>query len=610
MDQRRCAGVFGTRLLLTARILCAAVFVFAIAWSSAHAQDATPVVAPEAPQTAVPTPEPTAPTSEPAAADAAAQGSAMATAQPTLPVSVSRPDQACVLCHVGSEAVLTLPSGDSVPVGIDPALLDSSVHGSHAAASVYCTDCHAPRQRYLYPHVPTDATNLDEFRADVAVNCESCHTPAKLHNPGHLQAAPDQKAPNCVDCHGGHNAQPAVQIYAEPTQFCQSCHLIADMSNKQVRFAHTTVVANLGADQDCRTCHSDQPQTQSQQCTNCHSLLDAMAFRALSSEPVHLKVNPTLLTTSVHGDRVIQGVPYPPLQCVDCHKAIAESGFPHPEEILTDRETLRTAVEKQCVDCHNEVGGQYADGIHAQHVAAGELNAASCADCHGSHAIQPPNVPRTRVSDTCGACHEDIYTRYKASVHGSALYGRNNPDVPVCTDCHGAHQIDDPRTAAFRLSSPVMCGTCHADEELMTKYAISTNVFDSYVSDFHGKTVTLFEHNSPNEATNKAVCYDCHGVHDIQSVSDQSQAQIRERLLVTCQKCHPDASENFPSAWMSHYEPSLEHYPLVYLVTLFYKILIPTVLGGFLLFIGSDIFRRTSDRFVRRREANRSKKSE
>jgi hypothetical protein len=32
--------------------------------------------------------------------------------------------------------------------------------------------------------------------------------------------------------------------------------------------------------------------------------------------------------------------------------------------------------------------------------------------------------------------------------------------------------------------------------------------------------VTLFEKTSPDQATNKPVCFDCHGVHNIQGVDD------------------------------------------------------------------------------------------
>jgi hypothetical protein len=522
------------------------------------------------------------------------------------PQATQPPDTACRLCHVGNETLLTLPSGEQIAVGIDPALLNDSVHGSHAAAPVYCTDCHAPRQRYQYPHVPTDAQNLHDFQSDIAGNCASCHTSSELHNPGHIQVEEELSPPNCVECHGGHEIEPSADMYADPTSYCQSCHPVSEMSDDQTRLAHENVMANLEEGENCESCHSDQPQTQSQQCENCHARLDATVVRE-DGEAIYLHVDPVDIVTSVHGKRIIGGVEYPPLDCTECHADLAEAGFPHPEELMTGSDALRTSVEQQCVECHADVAGQYADGIHAQHVAEGETNAASCADCHGSHAIDQPDVPRSQISDTCGNCHEEIYDQYKSSVHGAALYERDNPDVPVCTDCHGAHEIADPTTAAFRLSSPQMCGDCHSDEHMMGKYGISTDVFDTYVADFHGTTVTLFEHTSPNEMTNKAVCYDCHGVHDIQSVSEADPAVVQERLLATCQECHPDASENFPASWMSHYTPSLEHYPLVYLVDLFYKILIPAVMAGFMLFIGTDIYRRLTDRYIRRRNARRDK---
>jgi hypothetical protein len=71
---------------------------------------------------------------------------------------------------------------------------------------------------------------------------------------------------------------------------------------------------------------------------------------------------------------------------------------------------------------------------------------------------------------------------------------------------------------------------------------------------------------------------------------------LKENLLATCRQCHPDANTNFPDAWMSHFKPSLDHFPIVYFVNLFYQILIPALVGGFALFIGTDVVRRTWDR--------------
>jgi hypothetical protein len=127
----------------------------------------------------------------------------------------------------------------------------------------------------------------------------------------------------------------------------------------------------------------------------------------------------------------------------------------------------------------------------------------------------------------------------------------------------------------------------------MDKYHISTDVMNTYVADFHGTTVTLFSKEKNGADTNKPVCYDCHGVHNITKVDDpQRGLQIKENMLATCQKCHPDASNNFQASWMSHYIATPKKFSLVYYVNLFYKILIPVVLVGMGVFVLSDILYR------------------
>jgi hypothetical protein len=90
--------------------------------------------------------------------------------------------------------------------------------------------------------------------------------------------------------------------------------------------------------------------------------------------------------------------------------------------------------------------------------------------------------------------------------------------------------------------------------------------------------------------TNKPVCFDCHGVHNISRPDDpQKGLRVKENLLATCQKCHPEATANFPDAWLSHYIPSPQQNSLVYYVNQFYRFFIPTVLGGMGIFVASDI---------------------
>jgi hypothetical protein len=204
---------------------------------------------------------------------------------------------------------------------------------------------------------------------------------------------------------------------------------------------------------------------------------------------------------------------------------------------------------------------------------------------------------KLHIPQTCAKCHNGIYETYKHSVHGAALTDSGNQHVPTCIDCHGVHNIQDPTTTKFRNDTPQLCAKCHANETLMRAYGLSTNVLNTYVSDFHGTTVTLFEKTSPDQPTNKPVCTDCHGIHDISKVDDpQTGIALRNNLLVKCQRCHPDATANFPDAWMSHYVASPDKFPLVYYVNLFYQFLIPGVLGGMGVFVVSDFIRRLIER--------------
>jgi hypothetical protein len=117
-------------------------------------------------------------------------------------------------------------------------------------------------------------------------------------------------------------------------------------------------------------------------------------------------------------------------------------------------------------------------------------------------------------------------------------------------------------------------------------------VYSTYVADFHGTTAELFRAASPDQPLNQAVCYDCHGYHDVESVRSSGDAQIKQRLLTRCQACHKAATASFLSAWTGHYVPSPTKYPLIYWVRVFYRLVIPGTIAFFLLYIAVDIVGR------------------
>lgn len=493
----------------------------------------------------------------------------VAVAQQATPASPQR-DLSCRLCHSDTQGELVFPSGERVPAQVDLAVLVQSAHGYAAGKPLACDSCHRPINDYQYPHAPLAAADYQAYRAEKDIVCESCHTPHLTSHPGREAASPLL----CTDCHTAHDVLAAAAWQeGEGTVACLNCH-----ENQERGRLNRLIQAGLFA--------AEKPDND--YCLACHSQPD-LEMTLSGGERLSLTINADDFRNSVHGE----ANSWQPMACTDCHE-----NYRYPHEPVTIASIRDYSLHKYavCATCHEQNYDHTLDSVHGEALAQGVKEAAVCTDCHGAHDTTPPDEPRAQISLTCEQCHSEIFSEYAESVHGAALLVESNPDVPTCVDCHGVHTIEDPTTAIFRVSSPQMCGQCHADADVMARYDISTDVFDTYVADFHGTTVVLFEHQDPTVETNKAVCYDCHGVHDIKA-PDDPQSGIKANLLQTCQECHPDATANFPDSWTSHFRPSLQHNPMVYLVNLFYRIMIPSVLGFLAFLILTDVFRRARLRY-------------
>ena len=233
------------------------------------------------------------------------------------------------------------------------------------------------------------------------------------------------------------------------------------------------------SDETCLACHQQEGMT-----------------AQIGGHPLPITIDGTKFDSSVHGQEKVA--------CVDCHTNI--TGFPHPEVTASSPRDFSMEMYPTCEQCHNEQYQKVLDSVHQKAIAAGNTNAAVCTDCHNPH-TQTRLTDKTTgelllgarlaIPQTCAKCHSAIYDTYKKSVHGAALTQEGNQYVPTCIDCHGVHNIQNPTTASFRNSTPELCAKCHTNETLMKQYGISTNVLNTYVSDFHGTTVEMFEKNYP-----------------------------------------------------------------------------------------------------------------
>lgn len=343
--------------------------------------------------------------------------------------------------------------------------------------------------------------------------------------------------------------------------------------------------------------------TTMQECVNCHAGQAGVDLHMpfANGEVVLVDIDPAEFSASVHGSI---------LQCQACHQEMG--GYPHPDRRLLYNSPREPAFLMRqyavCGGCHPQAYADYLGSAHAQALTAGNGEAAVCSDCHGAHDIEAGNAETAGLAlrpavYRCGKCHAQQFSQYRHSVHGRPLLELGDPNAPACVDCHGVHNIVRPTTAEFRRQSPYLCATCHADRELMRRYGLSTQIMDTYVADFHGTSAHLFPLGQ-GQTLNQAVCHDCHGVHDIRSTIDPNSSIMRDNLLVTCQKCHADATINFPQAWIGHYEPTPYQNAPVYWIKSIYNIIFTLGMAGFIGHIVLDMGRVTVDKVKNERRTH------
>ena len=334
---------------------------------------------------------------------------------------------------------------------------------------------------------------------------------------------------SCTECHGGHQVRPAAEL-----------------------------------DGGCATCHGKPIEKE-----------------LPSGEVLPLLVNEDHLGASVH-----EG-----MDCADCHAGYTDDE--HPTKDFKDLRDARIQQSTMCQDCHEDMYSRMLEGVHYELIKRGNTKAPVCQDCHGTHDIAAGQVDKLESARRCQTCHEKTYNQYAESVHGKALLQNGNRDVPVCSDCHKSHEIADPRKPGFALATPEICAQCHANEDLMGKYGLSTAVLDTYLAEFHGVTGQFYKMEGGDPAQRIGTCTACHGIHDITRTSGPDAAVMKEKLVSRCATCHQGATADFPDAWISHYEPSPKRAAIVWAVELGYKFLIPFMIVGLLVQVFMHVYRYT-----------------
>jgi hypothetical protein len=268
----------------------------------------------------------------------------------------------------------------------------------------------------------------------------------------------------------------------------------------------------------------------------------------------------------------------PNAACVFCHNLTKDINFSNGEKLsiyinYDEFKNSKHGAIVRCIVCHSDITGY-------PHTQVTETSI---------------NDYKVAANTICGECHTSEQEEMQISIHGL----QNGDQITVCSDCHTAHYSQDTSTSSFRLTSITYCSNCHGDEELMRKYGISTDVVRSYLQDFHGKTTYMIGEQAKNLSVETATCYDCHGSHNILKATAENQGVIQDNLANACRKCHPDASDSFTSAWLSHKQPDATYAQVAFGAMWFYRLMIPFVLVGLIVHIVFDVYTRRKNKKIK-----------
>ncbi len=389
----------------------------------------------------------------------------------------------CLPCHV--------PDEDSTPYE------DGDDHSFELAArdGLLCLKCHESQAEEKHVHQPISRNRCvgchDPHGADnpalmilekVADNCYECHEEtmndeASVHSPVALG--------QCTACHDSHSSPYPMQLIAQGTELCLSCHSEKEEELATHRFVHRPVL------EDCSNCHDPHDGADTnrlkekvpQLCVGCHedvgkSLDSKHKHGAMESEQSclgchdphasnfsrQLKERPMDLCLSCHGEtivgkeRIIQDMkayleknpqhhgPIREGDCGSCHNAHGSDEDrllrkPYPERFYTEFTADSYGL---CFGCHerslvqekntDKLSG-FRNGkqnLHTVHVNRGKKGR-TCRACHDVHASKNPKHIVDTVPFGKRWSYELGYKKNKdggtcaAACHVERGYGRDQP---------------------------------------------------------------------------------------------------------------------------------------------------------------------------------------
>ncbi len=312
-------------------------------------------------------------------------------------------------------------------------------------------------------------------------------------------------------------------------------------------------------------------------------------------------INDLKFANSVHGK----------LRCTNCHVGLDR--IPHTDINKVDC-TTKCHIKEPSTErefSHENMAQKYEPSVHGS---------------NGQNRVKPhpEDLP------TCKYCHQN-QIRGPVGGWGGVSEAMANETLSRCIGCHTKDQWAQNFYLHFthrlrRIRSPeeivALCTSCHEDREKMSRHGLDN--IETFKDTFHWHLVKFKVKNAPD-------CISCHvplgyTTHDIRPKKDPNSSINEMNRVNTCsnqggiQACHPRATEDFARGRVHAYgakarlatgghvnafkdngesllmeraqkefsEQEKWHFKILLYIRLFYKMLIPLVIGFMLCHQGLD----------------------
>jgi predicted CXXCH cytochrome family protein len=340
----------------------------------------------------------------------------------------------------------------------------------------------------------------------------------------------------CLTCHEALGDKPSA-LFKQDVHFkkgisCAGCHG-GDATSEDMEVAMNAKAGFIGV---------PKGDNISRMCAKCHSSAPIMV-KKYSSTLARNQME--TLWESVHGKLSTTGKERI-AQCSTCHDAHGIVSTKAPTSPVYPLNVTST-----CAKCHSNAAfmraynpalpvdqlEKYRTSVHGIHNKQGDVKAAECVSCHGSHDIRATTdvkskVYATNLPFTCASCHAnreymkgyklptDQFKKFSQSVHGVALLEKHDLGAPACNDCHGNHGAVPPGVESISK----VCGICHA---------LNADLFSSS------------PHKKAFDRRKLPECETCHGYHETVAATDKLLGVSPDAV---CSRCH--SAEKSPRGYI------------------------------------------------------------